>query len=290
MNISECIDEIMLLHNAYAVARYDYRGHHVTELIDMYNQWHSMSSALFSRYISSQDTDLISFKNAEKGNSYRLASVFSELETPFQILIDKLKNSPYSKLERLIEEGEDIVKTIKYQNPPSGVFRTIPVYEIVNESVYHTWKNSCLRLIEVYFKCSNALEDFKTAILCFDKAHNAPKYMHNMIGILKSLIEVPADLHTVTQTEPTSPVSPVMVHVVQNQTQSQSVATNVFQESIKDELTGKQFKELMEIAKEESDPEKARSKVLEKVKSFGMDVLSNILANVITNPSVWGGL
>ena len=60
--------------------------------------------------------------------------------------------------------------------------------------------------------------------------------------------------------------------------------------TIFDELTGKQVKELQHIAKEEHDPEKAKVKIWEKVKSFGADVLSNIVTNIITNPNVWCGL
>ena len=35
---------------------------------------------------------------------------------------------------------------------------------------------------------------------------------------------------------------------------------------------------------------KAKSKILEKLKSFGGDVLSNVLANLITNPAIWSKL
>lgn len=289
MTISESIKEVILLHDKYDAVKYDDKNHHVTELIRMYRDWHSKSSTLFSRYLPDNDADLVKFKESEKGNAYVLASVFNELETTFQCLIDKLKNSPYCKLETLIEEGESIVNAIRYQNPPSGVFRTYDVYKLSDESVYQTWKNNCLRLIDVYFKQTNVRDDFKAAVQNFERFHNTPKHMHDMIGILKSLLEIPSISVAETPKESSAPVSPITLNVVQNQSQSQNIEINIFLESIKDELTGKQFKELKEIAKEEQDPEKAKSSILEKVKSFGADVLSSILCNIITSPNIWTG-
>ena len=34
----------------------------------------------------------------------------------------------------------------------------------------------------------------------------------------------------------------------------------------------------------------ARSGILAKLKEFGADVASNIVANILTNPMIWGGL
>lgn len=84
--------------------------------------------------------------------------------------------------------------------------------------------------------------------------------------------------------------SPITINVSQSQTQSQSVAIDIFLESIKDEIPGKYFKELKAIAKEEPDAAKARSRILDIVKGFGEDVLSNIVVNIITNPNIWSGL
>ena len=62
---------------------------------------------------------------------------------------------------------------------------------------------------------------------------------------------------------------------------------NIFIDAIADELTGKQYKELKSIAQEYPNPENSKPKIAEKLKSFGGDVLSNIVANIVTNPSVW---
>ena len=31
-----------------------------------------------------------------------------------------------------------------------------------------------------------------------------------------------------------------------------------------------------------------KGSLLEKIKSFGMDTLSNIVANIVTSPAIWG--
>ena len=38
---------------------------------------------------------------------------------------------------------------------------------------------------------------------------------------------------------------------------------------------------------EKGDLEKAKPKLIDKIKSFGENVASNILANIITNPTIW---
>ena len=84
----------------------------------------------------------------------------------------------------------------------------------------------------------------------------------------------------------------VNVNVSQNQTQdqhqSQKIVFDIFIESIKDEITGKQYKELIQIVKSEKDSKFAKSKIIEKLKSFGENICTNIVTNILTNPSVWG--
>lgn len=70
------------------------------------------------------------------------------------------------------------------------------------------------------------------------------------------------------------------------QSQNQQQAANIFLEAIADELTGKQMKDLKAALADEKSGKKGS--LLEKIKSFGMDTLSNIVANIVTNPAIWG--
>lgn len=76
----------------------------------------------------------------------------------------------------------------------------------------------------------------------------------------------------------------------QKQNQQQDIVVRILLEAAQDELTGKQRKELLAIAKETKDPEEARKSILSKLKDFGEDVVANIVANILTNPQVWQNL
>lgn len=71
-----------------------------------------------------------------------------------------------------------------------------------------------------------------------------------------------------------------------SQSQNQQQAANIFLEAIADELTGKQMKELKAALADEKGG--GKGSLIEKVKSFGLDTLSNIVANIVTNPAIWG--
>ena len=79
----------------------------------------------------------------------------------------------------------------------------------------------------------------------------------------------------------------VNVSQTQEQNQQQDVIVNILLETIKDELTGKQWKELLGVTKETTDPEKIRKNIFHKIKDFGEDVAANIVANIVMNPKVW---
>lgn len=77
----------------------------------------------------------------------------------------------------------------------------------------------------------------------------------------------------------------------QSQTQEQNIAVNLFLEAIKDDLTGRQIKEIKQVvADNNNDLDKAKPTIIEKLKIFGSDVTANIVANLITNPLIWGGM
>ncbi|MFD2580871.1 hypothetical protein ACFSR6_00105 [Pedobacter vanadiisoli] len=75
-----------------------------------------------------------------------------------------------------------------------------------------------------------------------------------------------------------------------NNTQTQTLNLEILKEAFKESLTGKQYKELAEIVEEEKDITKATPRLIDKIKSFGGDVASNVLASLITNPTIYNGL
>lgn len=79
------------------------------------------------------------------------------------------------------------------------------------------------------------------------------------------------------------------INISLNQSQNQTVNVNIFWDSLKDELTGKQLKEVEEIINCDDKPESKKKKIFDKLKSFGTDVASNIIAGLLTNPAIYGG-
>lgn len=66
---------------------------------------------------------------------------------------------------------------------------------------------------------------------------------------------------------------------------------DLFTKAIEDVLTVSQIKELKKVVEEEGgDVEKAKPKLMEKLKSFGENLSSNIVANLLTNPTIWASL
>lgn len=79
------------------------------------------------------------------------------------------------------------------------------------------------------------------------------------------------------------------INISVNQNQNQTVNVNVIWESIQEELTGKQLKEIEGIINDNDEPESKKKRIFEKLKSFGTDVASNIIATLLTNPWIYGG-
>jgi len=73
----------------------------------------------------------------------------------------------------------------------------------------------------------------------------------------------------------------------QNQSTNISIQLDFLVEILKDELKGGQLKELKGILESSDEPEEKTKRFINKIKSFGSDVASNILANLLTNPQVY---
>lgn len=263
MTIDENIKEVFDLHDRYAEVRYQ-SSYRPIELLDLFNKWHSKAATLFSRYLSHDDEDFQKFKNIEKGNSSVNARSFNDIEAYFHILIDKLHYSVAYQLETLIQEGNDIVNSISYVHAPSEVIRMYDVYRVENETQYQIWKSKSIRLLNINFKDDIEVNAFIEAAKSFDKSHYTPKYLKGMVGILISCKDIPNNAKG-EEKEKQESHSAVMVTVNQSQTQNQSQEINIFLDSIVDELTGKQYKELKAIAHEEPNPEKSKQKIVKKL-------------------------
>lgn|SRR5574344_414278 len=188
-------------------------------------------------------------------------------------------------LDELIKQGECFASQIQYVPAPRGIIRTFSVYDINNRSDYENWKATTLRFIRVNYQNDKSISEFES----FASKEINPTYHAKMIALIKALNEIPQiNIQPTKQSHKDNDRVTINVNQSQNQNQEQSIIFTVFIESIKDELTGKQMKEIQEIIDNYKDkPAEAKTKIIDKVKSFGVNIMSNIIANIITNPSIF---
>lgn len=164
-------------------------------------------------------------------------------------------------------------------------------YKLADNAQYEDWHNLAHRFLMANYPGDPFAQKFEDTCKKFMHDGCYPTDMDKLIAILKSCIAIP---QLPRQNNNANPHIDKSVHVNvnqnQSQTQEQSQAVNIFLEAIKDEITGKQLKELKSIAQEEPNPEKAKSKILDKIKSWGESIAASIVANIITNPNIWSGL
>ena len=78
------------------------------------------------------------------------------------------------------------------------------------------------------------------------------------------------------------------INISVNQSQEVNVTIEIIWNTLKNELTGNQFSEIESIVKGNDTEANKKEKILKKIKTFGSDVLSNIIAGILTNPAILG--
>lgn len=176
-------------------------------------------------------------------------------------------------LKDLIQEGRERANRIQYH--PDAF---LPYYDFTDADAYYAWLGKATRLLKIQFPGDKDVEKFEK----LSEGSIGPAQQSKLLAILEAFAALPQVVRSNNASQPST-------IIVNNQTQHQShdICMFVFSEAIKDEITGKQLKELMEIVndKEKNDADKQKS-LIEKLKTFGIDVLGNIIANIITNPVI----
>lgn len=186
------------------------------------------------------------------------------------------KEELISKIEELILKGQELKNSI-YLFGQDNFFN---YYESSKEEEYKKWEQSIKRLIDTMFPSSKErLKPYENNI--------SPENHMEILGILQGIKEFPYEPENEIKGKSSDGIT---INNNQNNTQNntQQIILNIFIDAIRDEITGKELKELKEIMKNyEKNPEETKSTLLEKIKGFGKDVLSNIMANIITNPDFY---
>ncbi|ATA78363.1 hypothetical protein CGC59_01165 [Capnocytophaga sputigena] len=180
-------------------------------------------------------------------------------------------------IEELISKGENFEKGIYLEYKENGPF-SYEIYKSQNETEYENWISLVKRFIrnedeKEFDKMKEIFEDID------------PKNHTKILATLRAIKEIPNK----SKKEVIKQEKGIHINITQSQNQQTSVSINLIIEAFQDELNGKQQKEIQTIIDDkELEPEKKKSKIVETLKKFGGDVASNILANILTNPSFFG--
>ena len=75
---------------------------------------------------------------------------------------------------------------------------------------------------------------------------------------------------------------------IKNQENNQTIKLDVILNELRKELTGSQFDEIQAIVDLKENYDIKKNKISQKFKEFGINPLSNIIAGILTNPSIIG--
>lgn len=176
-------------------------------------------------------------------------------------------------IDELITQGETLRASLKKVES-----RWMSWYEYTNHGAFQEWVQKTTRFLHTHYSGDIMIEEFEELA----SQGPSPKGHDKLLAILKAFKEIPQTITTPKEVQNGG----VVITNSNSQSQNQQQAANIFLEAISDELTGKQVKELKAALSEEKGGKKGP--LMEKVKSFGLDTLSNIVANIVTNPAIWG--
>ena len=156
------------------------------------------------------------------------------------------------------------------------------------------WKSSTISILErIFGKESRKIEEIEKITLERSFPRNGPTVYH-----LETVKEIGSSIIEACISEIESLGLPdskydgqekgINLTVVQSQSNKQTIKLELLVSIIRDELKGKQLDEIQEILDDKTDPDTKRKNIFEKVKTFGLDTLSNIISGLLSNPQIWG--
>ena len=185
-------------------------------------------------------------------------------------------------IDDLIQQGEKFVPHIE----------NIHMLSIgTSDSEYENWRTTARRFLGVNYPKDKTVGEFEQV----SKGWISPDNHSKLLAILKAIKTMP-QLNTVPTNSGRKGGDVIVnnnntVNQTVNQTQNTTMWCTAFIDSIKHELTGRQLQEIKEILEQHRDaPETAKSKLIEKLMSFGSNVAAGILGNLMTNPAIFSGI
>ncbi len=196
-----------------------------------------------------------------------------------QKLRNKLK--ALNEVEQEVQRVEPIINLIKSQ-----------IKKLDDESLnFDAWKSSALMILSrILGEKHRAIKEIESisrkrsdyAGVPVDNIKNCKKHGKE---ILETCINEIINLGFPEKNVATG--QPINFNLTQTQNNNQTVNINLIISALESELSTTQLDELREISKTNDSEQIKKKKFADKLKGFGKDLLSNVLANVLTNPDVW---
>lgn len=164
---------------------------------------------------------------------------------------------------------------------------------IKDTSSLQVWQSKAINIIvRVYGKDSKQEEQIKSinfrtfASLNGPRTNNSKNCNEQAKGLIEGFI---SDIKRFGLPENKDPniTQGINITLNQSQQQNQSIKLDVILGALQDELNGKQLKEIQEIIDNNEPIEEKKVSIINKIMSFGSGLASNILANILTNPSLY---
>lgn len=156
------------------------------------------------------------------------------------------------------------------------------------------WKSSTISVLErIFGSSSKKIAEIEKIELNRTVSRMGPHIYHieTVKETGRSIIEACiAEIELLGEPETTQEINNkgINLTLVQSQTNQQTIKLEILVSILREELTGKQLSEIQEILNESKDNQAKETKIREKLESFGINTLSNILSGILTNPQVWG--
>ncbi|WP_315351416.1 peptide chain release factor 1 [Segatella oris] len=199
-----------------------------------------------------------------------------------------MKENVKEQLEKFVQDFRELRPLLQKKYPSSGVIM-LPWYEYPKSSTYTKWLERTKRFLNINFPNDKYVDNFEKV----SKEELTPEQQEELLAILEAFLEFP---DIVSKTSATASKSTRNINIntninnknIQSQQQSQQQGIEILIRALEDQLSVSQLKEIRQVVEEaKGDLVKAKPKLIDKIKSFGENVASNILANIITNPTIW---
>jgi hypothetical protein len=163
---------------------------------------------------------------------------------------------------------------------------------ITQSQKFSEWKTRTLQTLAHIYGAKHTSYMALNEIRGYSYVERTPEAKSEAIELLNGLIE---DLQNFGFPKPNDSSNNglnVLVNQHNNQNQSTSISINIdfIIDVLKEELRNSEIEEVKEILESKEELKEKKKKFIDKIKSFGSDVASNVLANILTNPQVYGKL